>query len=331
MKRLEHDALERHQIWIAFAGLIAGGSAGLFFPGIHTVFELLVYPALAILLTSMFLQIPFGRFGGALTDRRYLVATLTTNFVVVPVVVWLLAHLAPQQPAVLLGLYLVLLAPCIDYVIVFTRLGGGDERIVLGSTPVLLVAQVLLLPGYLWLFLAESARNIIDLKPFLEAFAFLIALPLGITLALQYLSLRYPVLGRVTDVARWLPAPMLALTLLVIVGSQIVRVRSAFLDLAGIVPLYLAYQVTIGLLGPLIARAFKLDPPRGRALVFSALTRNSLVVLPLALALPREHSLAALVIVTQTLVELTGLLAAVRIVPRLLPACPFSASRTWRK
>lgn len=319
MKRLELDTLERHQVWIAFAGLVVGGSAGLFLPGIHTAFEQLIYPALAILLTSLFLQIPFGMLRQAFTDRRYLVATLTTNFAVVPVVVWLLAHLAPQQPAVLLGLYLVLLAPCIDYVIMFTRLGGGNERVVLASTPVLLVAQVLLLPGYLWLFLAEPARNIIDLKPFLEAFVFLIALPLGIALALQYLSVRCPGLGRMTDVARWLPVPMLALTLLVIVGSQIVRVRSAFLDLAGIVPLYLAYQVMIGLLGSPIARAFKLDPPRGRALVFSALTRNSLVVLPLALALPREHSLAALVIVTQTLVELLGLLVAVRIVPRLLP------------
>ncbi|MFN3337163.1 MAG: arsenic resistance protein, partial [Thermomicrobium sp.] len=74
-----------------------------------------------------------------------------------------------------------------------------------------------------------------------------------------------------------------------------------------------------------------LDPARGRALVFSTLTRNSLVVLPLALALPREHSLVALVIVTQTLVELTGLLLAVRIVPRLLPARLSSAPQSWRE
>ncbi|MFN3335986.1 MAG: arsenic resistance protein, partial [Thermomicrobium sp.] len=282
MKRLEREALERHQIWIAFAGLITGGWAGLFFPRMHAVFELLVYPALAILLTSQFLQIPFGRLRRSFTDRRYLVATLTANFVVVPVVVWLLAHLAPQQPAVLLGFYLVLLAPCIDYVIVFTRLGGGDEQVVLGSTPVLLLTQLLLLPGYLWLFLAESARNIVDPKPFLEAFVFLLVLPHGIGLTLQRLSFRHPGVRRVTDVAGWLAAPALGLTLLLIVGSQIAPVKKAWPQLVEIVPLYFTYQVAVLLLGPLIARAFQLDPARGRAVVFSTLTRNSLVVLPLA-------------------------------------------------
>jgi ACR3 family arsenite efflux pump ArsB len=55
-------------------------------------------------------------------------------------------------------------------------------------------------------------------------------------------------------------------------------------------------------------------------LIFSGATRNSLVVLPLALALPPALSLAAVVVVTQTLVELIGMIAYVRIVPRLARA-----------
>ncbi len=39
-------------------------------------------------------------------------AVLTVNFLVVPVVVWLLARLVPQEPAILLGVYMVLLTPC---------------------------------------------------------------------------------------------------------------------------------------------------------------------------------------------------------------------------
>ncbi|MGB7363451.1 MAG: arsenic resistance protein, partial [Rhodococcus sp. (in: high G+C Gram-positive bacteria)] len=59
--------------------------------------------------------------------------------------------------------------------------------------------------------------------------------------------------------------------------------------------------------------------PATRALVFSGATRNSLVVLPLALALPPALSLAAVVVVTQTLVELIGMVLYVRYVPRLVP------------
>ncbi len=53
--------------------------------------------------------------------------------------------------------------------------------------------------------------------------------------------------------------------------------------------------------------------------MFSGVTRNSLVVLPLALALPVGFEAAAVVVVTQTLVEVIGMVVCVRVVPRLLP------------
>ena len=52
---------------------------------------------------------------------------------------------------------------------------------------------------------------------------------------------------------------------------------------------------------------------------FSGATRDSLVVLPLAPALPDRFALAAVVVVTQTLVEVVGMVVYVRVVPRLLP------------
>lgn len=53
--------------------------------------------------------------------------------------------------------------------------------------------------------------------------------------------------------------------------------------------------------------------------MFTGATRNSLVVLPLALALPDALAVAAAVVVTQTLVEVIGMVVYVRAVPRLLP------------
>lgn len=73
-------------------------------------------------------------------------------------------------------------------------------------------------------------------------------------------------------------------------------------------------------LGLLVAKAARLDVAATRAVVFSGATRNSLVVPPLALALPEPLALAALVVVTQTLVELIGMVAYVRFLPRIVPA-----------
>ena len=50
---------------------------------------------------------------------------------------------------------------------------------------------------------------------------------------------------------------------------------------------------------------------------FSAATRNSLVVLPLALAVPGGVPLLPAIIVAQTMVELVSELAYIRLLPRL--------------
>ena len=87
-----------------------------------------------------------------------------------------------------------------------------------------------------------------------------------------------------------------------------------------LVPLYAGFLVVMAALGVPAARVFSLDVASGRALVFSGATRNSLVVLPLALALPASLSLAPVVVVTQTLIELVGMVVYVRLVPLLVRA-----------
>lgn len=71
--------------------------------------------------------------------------------------------------------------------------------------------------------------------------------------------------------------------------------------------------------GMVAARVARLDPGSTTAVVFSGATRNSLVVLPLALALPEPLALVALVVVTQTLIELIGMVTYVKALPRLIP------------
>jgi ACR3 family arsenite transporter len=78
---------------------------------------------------------------------------------------------------------------------------------------------------------------------------------------------------------------------------------------------YVAFLVIMPLLGRVAAGLFRLDVGESRALVFTSVTRNSLVILPLALALPPRYELAPTVVVTQTLVELTGMVILTRIVP----------------
>ncbi len=145
-----------------------------------------ITPAIAVLMYAMFLQIPFLELREAFANRRFVGALLLANFLLVPLMVWLVTWPLSSNKALLVGALLVLLTPCIDYVVVFTHLGRGDSRLVLAATPLLLLLQLLLLPLYLQLILGPEAGTVIELWPFAEAFLLLIFLPLAAAVLTEF-------------------------------------------------------------------------------------------------------------------------------------------------
>lgn len=77
-------------------------------------------------------------------------------------------------------------------------------------------------------------------------------------------------------------------------------------QIAVVVPVYVAFLFIRPVLGRIAAGQLRMNIGESRAFVFTSVMRNSLVVLPLALALPAGYELAPAVVVTQTLVELMG-------------------------
>ncbi|MEH7392569.1 arsenic resistance protein [Bacillus sp. JJ1503] len=316
---ISREKLENNQVWLYVIVLLIAAGFGLIAPDFGAQLDATISFIIAILMYSMFSQIPFTSLKESFANRRFICALLTVNYIAVPIVVWLLSKLLPEYPPLLLGVYLVLLTPCIDYVIVFTALGSGNEKLILISTPILFITQMLLLPLYLLLFIGDDAAEIVDPGPFLEAFIGLIVIPLGLAIALQIFAKKSLIGNKIIDISAWLPVPFMALTLFVVVSSQIGKL-STYIDLIiKVIPIYIAFMIIMPIISRFIAKWFKLDIGSGRALIFSGATRNSLVVLPLALALPDNLStLVAAIIVTQTIVELAGELIYIRLVPNIL-------------
>ena len=284
----------------------------------------LVEPVLALLLLATFLAVPFAALGAGLRDGRFLAALLVLNFVVVPAVVFGLSRFVAHDDALLVGVLLVLLAPCVDYVIAFTALAGGAAERLLAAAPLLMLVQLVVLPVLLRVVAGEAAVAAVDVGPFVRALVMLILVPLALAALLQWGAVRGR--GGVRDTAAGVVrgftaamVPLMVVTLFTVVASQIRGVGERLPALAAVVPLFVAFVVVMVALGVVAARWARLDVPAGRALVFSGVTRNSLVVLPLALALPASLDPAPLVVVTQTLVELGAMVSLVRLVPRLLP------------
>lgn len=381
----KREKLEQYQVFVYAVALAVGIAIGWGDGALGRAMEAWINPLLAVLLYGMFTLIPFLKLREALKNGRFVAGLLLTNFVGVPLVVWGLLTLFPQPEAVAVGVCLVLLAPCIDYVIVFTALGRGDEKAMTAATPLLFVAQVALLPIYLRLFAGTESARLFAAGPFVQAFLTLIVLPLVAALLTQLWARPSEEAGeagsggdqaregieaagigkrqRVTEAeergkqknpagnapdsdfgprenlreepkaragglgfgarllaaAAWIPVPFMAMVLIAVTASQIGRILADPAAVLRVLPLYALFLLIMPPLARLIGRLLRLDAGSGRALIFSAFTRNSLVVLPLALALPGEAAdIAAAVIVTQTITELIGELIYVRAVPGLL-------------
>ncbi|QIG89163.1 arsenic resistance protein [Chryseobacterium sp. POL2] len=313
---IKKDRLEERQIGIYIITLLISVFVGLNWND-SNILEKTIEPIIGILLYSMFCQIPFLELKQALKNRSFFKALLFGNFVLIPLLVWILINIFPTTPIITLGVALVLLTPCIDYVIVFSHLGKGNSKAVLASTPLLFIFQMLLLPLYLWIFLGKETISIIEVTPFVKAFLYLIVIPFLFSIITQMVSKSDNNVGKaILDFSGWLPVPFMALTFFVVIASQIGVLYNNPEPILKVLPVYIVFAIIAPFIGKISAQLFKVDVQSSRAISFSTSTRNSLVVLPLALALPApENQLVAIVIVTQTIVEIFFELIYIKVIP----------------
>ena len=310
------SAFETRQIAIYFAAVVLAGITAWQWPSSPALVPA-IEPLLALMLFVTFLQVPLTELRRAGADMRFLGALLAANFVAVPVLVAILLPWMPQEPLLRVGVLLVLLTPCIDYVVTFAHLGKADARPLLAATPLLLAAQMVLLPVYLGLFMGDAAAGLVHWQPFVHAFVWLIAVPLSIAALCQAWAARSSAGQRVVAALGLLPVPATAAVLFVVVAALAPQLGLALDAVRQVAAIYLVFAIAAPVVGWGIARCWRLPADQGRAVAFSSATRNSLVVLPLGLAIPGAVPWVPAVILTQTLVELVSELVYVRIMPGL--------------
>jgi ACR3 family arsenite efflux pump ArsB len=285
-----------------------------------------LWPVLAALLYTTFVQVPLLHVRDAFRDRRFVLAILLGNFVLIPLLVWLALQGLPDDPALHLGVLLVLLVPCTDWFITFTQLGRGSTARAIAVTPLNLLLQLLLLPVYLWLMLpAADFGAALNTEEMLPAALALIGLPLvAAALTERWVEARAErAVWR--DRLAWWPVPLLALVVFLIAGAQVGAVRAAGPVLLTVLPVFVGFLLVAALLARGLAQWLRLPVDTGRTLAFSLGTRNSFVVLPFALALPAGWETTVVVIVFQSLVELFGMVFYLWWLPQHLFRPPVAA------
>ena len=122
------EQLANHPIYLYIFTMILASIVGLTNESFTALFTQAISPYIA------FFQIPLTKKPHVFVNKRFIIALVVGNFIIVPILVWLLTYFfTPSLPA-LMGIDLVLLTPCIDYVVVLTHLGKGNAKLVVATT-----------------------------------------------------------------------------------------------------------------------------------------------------------------------------------------------------
>nr|WP_255458011.1 bile acid:sodium symporter [Dietzia sp. DQ11-38-2] len=266
------------------------------------------------MLYATFLQVPLLDLATAWRDRRFTAAVVVGNFIVMPLVVWAMVPVLPDDPGVRLGVLLVLLVPCTDWVISFTQMAGGDVARAIAVTPVNLVLQLMLLPVYLMVMAREEVAGLVTVDVAASALGVVVLPLIAAVLTEKWLDARQR--GHaIRERWAWAPVPLLATVMFLIATAQVHAVLGALAVLPLVAPVFVAFLVAAGLTAKALAMVFTLPVSQARTLAFGLGTRNSFLVLPIALSLPQGFDVAAIVVVMQSLVELLGMIVFVWLVP----------------
>jgi len=309
--------IERWQVVPLLMAALAGLGLGLAAPETSDGLALAVWPALGALLFTVFLSLDWQGWRRTLVDRRFLGAVALLNFLLLPLLTGLVLLLLPADPVIQFAVVLVLLAPCTDWFLSFNLLGRGNPERATAAIPFLLAGQVMAIPLWMSLYLGPGELQAFGPERFLAVFIGLFLIPLALALLTRQISSRLRLLSPMVDGLRRAPLALLILVVFLVAATQLAGVLGQDMGrMLPVIPLFIAWLLLALLLAYALGKIMDFAVPARRTLLFNAASRNSFVVLPFALALPRGAELAAGVIMLQALIELMVLILLTWLVPK---------------
>ena len=295
------DLVEKLEPIIIFTAIIMG----LIFSNMQTIAQNtgnLINIFLCLMLFGLFLEVPLNELKDSFKNTKFTATSLIVNFIWTPLFGYFLGSLFLKGNVdVMIGFFMLILTPCTDWYLVFTKLAKGDLTLSLSILPINLVLQIILLPIYLVIFF--SSANTMDYAQLAHSLLIVIVIPFIAAQIVKFI-LNRDLKEKAGEVFSNLQICFLALAVFCIFASQ---GELLFTNLDSIITIFvplIIFFIANTIIDLLLSEKINFTYEEYASLTMTTLARNSPLALAIAINSFHGHELISIALVIGPLIEL---------------------------
>lgn len=295
------ELIEKLEPIIIFSAVIIG----LIFSNIDVIAqntEYLINIFLCLMLFGLFLEVPLGKLKDSFKNVKFTSTSIIINFIWTPLFGYFLGSLFLKGNVdVLIGFFMLILTPCTDWYLVFTKMAKGDLTLSLSILPINLILQIILLPIYLVIFF--SSGNAMDYSQLAYSLLIVIVIPFIAAQIVKFV-LNNELSEKANDLFSSLQIWFLSLAVFCIFASQGELLFNNLNSVVTIfIPLILFFIVNV-IIDLLVSENINFTYQEYASLTMTTLARNSPLALAIAINSFPGHELISIALVIGPLIEL---------------------------
>ena len=295
------DLIEKLEPIIIFSAVVIG----LIFSNIDIIAqnsEYLINIFLCLMLYGLFLEVPLNELKDSFKNVKFTSTSLIINFLWTPLFGYFLGSIFLKGNLdIVIGFFMLILTPCTDWYLVFTKMAKGDVKLSLSILPINLVLQIILLPIYLVIFF--SSANTMDYSQLAYSLLIVIVIPF-IAAQITKFILNNNLQEKATELFTNLQIWFLSLAVFCIFASQGELLFNNLNSVVSIfIPLIIFFGVNV-IIDLLVSEKVNFSYQEYAGLTMTTLARNSPLALAIAINSFPGHELISIALVIGPLIEL---------------------------